>query len=76
MAMPNTDLPTLISLNDACRLTSLSRTAINRYRAEGRFPQPVPVGFKRIAFVRAEVVAWIEARIAERSAKAATREVA
>lgn len=66
--MPNTDLPTLISLNDACQLTSLSRTAINRYRAEGRFPQPVPVGFKRIAFVRAEVVAWIEARIAERDA--------
>jgi prophage regulatory protein len=74
--MSTHDLPTLISLNDACRLTSLSRTAINRYRAEGRFPQPVPVGFKRIAFVRAEVVAWIEARIAERGAKAATREVA
>ncbi|PWB81850.1 MAG: transcriptional regulator [Methylocystaceae bacterium] len=69
MAMPHTDLPTLISLNDACRLTSLSRTAINRYRAEGRFPQPVPIGFKRIAFVRAEVVSWIEARIAERGAK-------
>lgn len=67
--MPHTDLPTLISLNDACRLTSLSRTAINRYRAEGRFPQPVPIGFKRIAFVRAEVVSWIEARIAERGAK-------
>jgi prophage regulatory protein len=61
--------PTLVSLNEACRLTSLSRTAINRYRAEGRFPQPVPVGFRRIAFVRSEVVAWIKARIAERSAK-------
>lgn len=61
--------PTLVSLNEACRLTSLSRTAINRYRAEGRFPQPVPVGFRRIAFVRAEVVAWIKARIAERPAK-------
>ncbi|PWB81857.1 MAG: transcriptional regulator [Methylocystaceae bacterium] len=76
MAMPHKDLPTLISLNDACKLTSLSRTAINRYRAEGRFPQPVPIGFKRIAFVRAEVVAWIEARIAERAAKAAKREAA
>lgn len=71
-----TELPTLISLNDACRLTSLSRTAINRYRAEGRFPQPVPIGFRRIAFIRAEVVAWIEARIAERGAKATKQEVA
>ncbi len=61
------DTPHLISLNEACRLTSLSRTAINRYRAEGRFPQPVPIGFRRIAFIRAEVVAWIEARIAERA---------
>lgn len=63
-----TDSPALISLNQACELTSLSRTAINRYRSEGRFPQPVPIGFRRIAFVRSEVIAWIEARIAARSA--------
>lgn len=68
--MQHTDLPTLISLNDVCRLTSLSRTQINRYRAEGRFPQPVPVGFKRIAFVRAEILGWIAGCIAERDAKA------
>lgn len=64
------DVPNLVSLNEACRMTSMSRTMINRYRAEGRFPQPVPIGFKRIAFVRAEVVGWIHARIAERDAKA------
>jgi prophage regulatory protein len=63
-----TDTPHLISLNEACRLTSLSRTAINRYRSEGRFPQPVPLGFRRIAFVRAEVEQWIRDRIAERAA--------
>lgn len=62
-----TDSPALISLNQACALTSLSRTAINRYRSEGRFPQPVPIGFRRIAFVRSEVIHWIEARIAERA---------
>lgn len=70
------DTPTLISLNDACQLTSLSRTAINRYRAEGRFPQPVPVGFRRIAFVRAEVLGWIAGRIAERDAKAVKKDAA
>lgn len=62
------DTPHLISLNEACRLTSLSRTAINRWRELGKFPKAVPLGHKRVAFVRSEVVAWIEARIAERVA--------
>lgn len=61
------DSPTLISLNEACRLTSLSRTAINRWRAAGLFPTAVPLGDKRVAFVRAEVEQWIRDRIAERA---------
>ncbi len=68
--MTDTENPVLVSLNEAVRMTSMSRTMINRYRAEGRFPQPVPIGFKRIAFVRAEVTAWIKERIAERADKA------
>jgi len=64
------DTPRLISLNQACDLTSLSRTAINRYRAEGRFPQPVPIGFRRIAFVRGEVEQWVRDRIAAARASA------
>lgn len=62
------DTPKLISLNDACELTSLSRTAVNRYRSEGRFPQAVSLGEKRIAFLRSEVIAWIEDRINARGA--------
>ena len=58
----------LVSLNNACRMTSLSRTAINRWRALGKFPAAVELGDKRIAFVRAEVLAWIQDRIAERAA--------
>lgn len=61
----------LVSLNDAAKMTSLSRTAINKFRAAGRFPQAVPLGEKRIAFVRAEVVAWIDERVAARGAKVA-----
>lgn len=56
----------LISLNDVCRLTTLSRTAINKKRARGEFPQAVTLGPKRIAFVRAEVIDWINERIAAR----------
>ncbi|WP_281180565.1 helix-turn-helix transcriptional regulator [Devosia elaeis] len=58
----------LISIKTASELTSLSRTAINVARAQGRFPAAVSVGEKRIAFVRAEVEAWIEARIGARDA--------
>ncbi|ESY37782.1 dipicolinate synthase [Mesorhizobium sp. LNJC384A00] len=64
--------PVLISLNDACAMTSLSRTAINNRRATGQFPAAVPLGEKRIAFVRSEVLAWIDDRIsAARQAVAA-----
>ncbi|WP_260687499.1 helix-turn-helix transcriptional regulator [Rhizobium laguerreae] len=58
----------LISLNDACRLTSMSRTMLNRYRAEGRFPVAVELGDRRVAFVRSEVTAWVQSKIAARAA--------
>lgn len=58
----------LVSLNDACELTSLSRTMINKLRGDGRFPVAVPLGERRIGFVRGEVQAWINGRIAERAA--------
>ena len=65
------DAPNLISLNDACRLTSLSRTAINRWRNLGQFPKEVTLGVRRVAFVRTEVEQWIADRIAERDRSAA-----
>ncbi|QYO79074.1 AlpA family transcriptional regulator [Devosia salina] len=49
-------------------MTSLSRTAINVARADGRFPAAVPLGDKRIGFVKSEVEEWIAARIAARPA--------
>ncbi|MQX70071.1 helix-turn-helix transcriptional regulator [Sinorhizobium meliloti] len=58
----------LISLKDTCSLTSMSKTMIHRLRSEGRFPAAVALGEKRVAFVRAEVEAWIGAKIAARAA--------
>ncbi|MDR9813749.1 helix-turn-helix transcriptional regulator [Rhizobium hidalgonense] len=63
---PSFDAPALISLNDVCLLTSLSRTAVNRWRSLGLFPSAVPLGDKRVAFVKAEVERWIRARVSER----------
>jgi predicted DNA-binding transcriptional regulator AlpA len=45
----------------------LSRTAINRWRSLGKFPVAVPLGDKRVAFIRTEVEGWIRDRINERS---------
>ncbi|MDI5929594.1 AlpA family phage regulatory protein [Rhizobium leguminosarum] len=54
----------LIAPKEVVRLTSLSRTQIDRYRMDGRFPLPVMLGGKRMAFVKSEVIGWIEDRIA------------
>lgn len=64
----NDNFPVLISLNDACRMTSMSRSMLNRYRGEGRFPVAVELGDRRVAFVRAEVQDWIAGKIAGRGA--------
>jgi prophage regulatory protein len=68
MKNPSTGEPTLVSMKHACALTSLSRTMLNRYRAEGRFPAAVPLGDRRVALVKSEVTEWIAARIAARPA--------
>lgn len=66
----NDNFPVLISLNDAAKLTSMSRSMLNRYRSEGRFPVAVDLGDRRVAFVRAEVMDWIQQKIAARQVAA------
>jgi prophage regulatory protein len=68
MNTANDNIPALISLKDACRVTSMSRTMLNRYREEGRFPKAVPLGDRRVAFVRSEVIEWLNAKITARAA--------
>jgi prophage regulatory protein len=55
----------LVSLNDAAKMTSLSRSMLNRYRAAGQFPAAISLGERRVAFVRAEVQQWISSKISE-----------
>jgi prophage regulatory protein len=65
---PNNDNAVVISLNDCCDITSLSRTALNKHRAAGTFPREVVLGERRIGFVKEEVLAWLQARIDARRA--------
>lgn len=60
--------PTLLSMNQVVKLTTLSRTMVNKYRIAGNFPKAVPIGEKRIAFVEAEIRDWIVSRMDRRGA--------
>lgn len=66
MHADNDNKPRLMAPKDAAAATSLSRTLLALMAAEGQFPQPVRLGERRIAYVRAEVEAWIDQRIAAR----------
>jgi predicted DNA-binding transcriptional regulator AlpA len=61
-----TAAPTLLSMKQASAITTLSVSSIKRMMAAGTFPKPVRLGESRIAFVDAEIHAWVRARIAER----------
>lgn len=65
------DSQIVISLNDVARLTSLSRTAINRHRAAGAFPVAVQLGERRVGFVKSEVTEWLQRRMDARGKLAA-----
>ena len=54
---PFTDEPCLVSMNDVVAMTSLSR-----------FPAAIPLGDKRIAFLKSEILEWIVGRVAARGA--------
>lgn len=55
-----------IKLRDVMELTSLARSTIYKFVAEGRFPKQVSLGGNCVAWVEDEVMEWLEARIAER----------
>jgi len=46
--------------------TGLSRSTIYQMMKEGRFPKPVRIGGRAVAWPETEVDAWIDARLAER----------
>lgn len=64
----NDNTPRLMAPKEAAAATSLSRTLLTLMAAEGQFPKPVPLGERRIAYVRSEVDQWIDQRIAGRAA--------
>ncbi|MCI1029305.1 AlpA family transcriptional regulator [Pantoea dispersa] len=59
----------LIRLSEVQRRTGYSKAWLYRLMSEKRFPLPVKIGARSIAFIESEIDAWIEERInASRSA--------
>ena len=62
----------LISIREACQVTSLSRTSLWHKIKAGKFPKPVALGDGvRKAFLQSEIDAWISERVAQRDAEVA-----
>lgn len=61
----------LVRLPEVIARTGRTRSRIYDDISKGDFPQPVKIGGQAIAFVEAEVEAWIAAKIAARDRVAA-----
>jgi prophage regulatory protein len=48
------------------RITGLGKTSIYRKSADGSFPAPVKLGDRAVAWIKAEVLVWANARVTER----------
>lgn len=56
----------LIRMNQTLDRTGFSKAWIYKLINQNRFPKPVKIGARSIAFVESEIDAWINERIAER----------
>jgi len=61
-----TSRPTLIRLDRVKARTCLSRSTIYAYIREGRFPEPIALSDRCVAWIEGEIDAWIAERIASR----------
>lgn len=53
-------------MSETLARSGFSKAWIYKLIAQNRFPKPVKIGSRSIAFVESEIDAWIAARIAER----------
>ncbi|PYC20242.1 AlpA family transcriptional regulator [Aquipseudomonas alcaligenes] len=61
----------LIRLKEVMAMTGLARSTVYKAIQDGAFPAPVPLGAKAVAWVEAEILEWIQARVSARDRLAA-----
>lgn len=55
----------LIRMSETMRRTGYGKAWIYRFISQNKFPKPIKIGSRSIAFVESEVDEWINQRIAE-----------
>ena len=53
----------LLTPKAVCERTSLSRSSLDRLVAAGRFPAPIRITERRLAYSAASVQSWIEDKV-------------
>jgi prophage regulatory protein len=53
----------LIRLPEVRRLVPLCRATIYQLISQGKFPKPVGIGGRAVAWIETEVEAWVEAKV-------------
>ncbi|ECC9616263.1 AlpA family transcriptional regulator [Salmonella enterica subsp. enterica serovar Orion] len=59
----NTTNKSLIRLTEVLKRTGFGKAWIYRLISEGRFPAPVKIGVRAVAFIESEVDEWIQSVI-------------
>ncbi|EAP2787180.1 AlpA family transcriptional regulator [Salmonella enterica] len=67
----NTTNQSLIRLPEVLKRTGFGKAWIYRLISQGRFPAPVKIGTRAVAFVESEIDEWIEAVISNSRSHAA-----
>ncbi|NMG40385.1 AlpA family phage regulatory protein [Chelativorans sp. ZYF759] len=57
----------LLPLSVVCQRVSLSPTTIRDLVREGKFPKPVKLPARRVAWASDEIDGWIDERLSERA---------
>lgn len=60
--------PRVLRRREVERRVGHSRSTLYAWISQGRFPAPVRVGARTVAWVESEVSDWLRARVAEREA--------
>jgi len=55
-----------IKLKEVVSITSLGRSTVYKFIAEGKFPKSISLGDRAVAWVEEEIIEWMETRLAER----------
>jgi len=70
---PAPRLQRVVRLADLTAYVGLRRTQIEVLISQGRFPKPVRIGDRAMAWMESDLIAWQQARIAERDASASAK---